>query len=214
LHGLDVFLVISIFIYFVMDNRIVIFSNTRLIIRLYRWWFSSERPITPRVYQRGCQFVVTCVRVEKRLQLLGQRIATYTARGAVHHWPHAKATGRPRSDQRLEIRSDGSGQVLFDSVHFFHISCHCCRNVFSASHNCWVTQTLCSLLGCRYGSHDFVKYLFQRVWVVVLKYNIKRFFCKTIKKIDEELSKKKILWYTTHLQGVKKDHGPRISPSK
>jgi len=69
------------------------------------------------------------------LQLLGQRTATNTARSAVHYRSHAKATGRPRSNQRLEIRSDGGGQVLFDSVHFFYASRYRCRNVFSASHN-------------------------------------------------------------------------------
>jgi len=183
--------------------HIVFISNTRLITIIYRWWFSSECPITPRIQQRGCQFVVAGIRVEKRLQLLGQRIAAHITRSPVYHWPHAKAAGRPRSNQRLEVRSNGSGQVLFDSVHFFHISRYSCRNVFSASHNCWVTQTLCSLLGCRYGSHDFVKYLLQRVWVV-LKDNIRKFF--VIKKSMKSLVKK-ILWYTTHLQGVKKITG-------
>lgn len=126
------------YIYLFFINLIFLFNSMH-----YRRWLSSQCPVTSHVQQWSCKYIVTCcIRIQKRLQLLSQRIATYTTRSAIYYWLHAKTTGRSGNNQRLEVCSDGSWQVLFDSVHFFHISRHYCRFVFSTTHYCGVTENI------------------------------------------------------------------------
>lgn len=81
------------------------------------------------------------------MQLLGQGTSAHTSGSSVHHGLHAEARGRPGGDQRLEVRGHGGGQVLFDSVHVFHVGRHNRRSVLSTAHNRRVTGgTMCSLL--------------------------------------------------------------------
>lgn len=90
------------------------------------------------------------------MQLLSQRAAAHTTGSAVHHRLHAEAAGRPGSDQRLEVRGDGGGQVLPDRVHVFHFGRHRCRTVFSTTHNRRVTGG--SFLERRTDRRGLVKY--------------------------------------------------------
>lgn len=73
------------------------------------------------------------------MQLLGQGAAADPAGSAVHHRLHAEAAGGPGSYERLEVRGDGRGPVLSDSVHVLHVGRHRGRAVLGAAHNRRVT---------------------------------------------------------------------------
>lgn len=148
-----------------------------MIIFNFRWRFSSECPVKPCVYRWGGQYIFAGVsdRVQKRLQLFSQRTAINPTRSSLHHRLHAKATRRPGSNQRLEVRSNGCRQILFNSVHIFYISRHYCCFIFSATHNCWVTEDLVFISRMSNNSYEFVKYLFSKtlkgIGIFKLKYS-------------------------------------------